>query len=164
MISREKSAGRYRYLQAAWASAGFAWVSAKAAVGLARESVSGLGTYGFSWLWLDRARLLKPRPDWPLGRRPEVDVPETVETNPWTRRVNFSDDLYQGDIPSSVGGNTKDISHENDSRQPSRALFSMEATAEALNDGQLKLVQNSNIINIEQSEGQFENMRMSGIG
>lgn len=80
--------------------------------------------------------------------------------------MNFSDDLYQDDIPSSVGGNTKDISHENDSRQPSRALFSMEATAEALNDGQLKLVQNSNniIINIEQPEGQFENMRMSGIG
>ena len=42
-------------------------------------------------------------------------------------------------------------------------FFSMEVTAEALNDEQLKLLQNSNIINIEQPEGQFENMRMSTV-
>lgn len=62
-----------------------------------------------------------------------------------------------------MGEDTKDISHENDSRQPSCALLSMEATVEGLNDGQLKLFQNSNIINIEQSEGQLENMRMSAV-
>jgi len=49
-----------------------------------------------------------------LSFRPEADVPETVETNPETRGLNFSDDLYQADIPkpkkNPVGEDTKDMS------------------------------------------------------
>ena len=55
------------------------------------------------------------------------------------------------------------MSHEGDSSQPSRALFSRMSQAEALNDELLKLLQNSNI-NSEQPEGQSENMSISAVG
>ena len=62
-----------------------------------------------------------------------------------------------------MGEDTKDMSHEGDSSQPSRAPFSRMSQAEALNDELLKLLQNSNI-NSEQPEGQSENMSMSAVG
>ena len=55
------------------------------------------------------------------------------------------------------------MSHEGDSSQPSRALFSRMSQAEALNDELLKLLQNNNI-NFEQPEGQSENMNLSAVG
>ena len=55
------------------------------------------------------------------------------------------------------------MSHEGDSSQPSRALFSRMSQAEALNDELLKLLQNSNI-NSEQPESQSENMSISAVG
>ena len=61
-----------------------------------------------------------------------------------------------------MGEDTKDMSHEGDSSQPRRALFSRISQAEALNDKLLKLLQNNNI-NSEQPEGQSENMSLSTV-
>ncbi|CUS07034.1 unnamed protein product [Tuber aestivum] len=98
-----------------------------------------------------------------LSFRPEADAPETVGANPETRSLNFGDDLYQLDIPHSVGEDTKDSSHEDDSSQPSRALLSPMSRPEVLGDELLKLLQNGNI-NSEQPEGQSESMSMPTIG
>ena len=67
-----------------------------------------------------------------LSFRPEADVPEAVETNPMAQSLNFGDDLYQVDIPNSVGEDTKDMSREGDSIEPSRELFSRMSQAEAI--------------------------------
>jgi len=66
-------------------------------------------------------------------------MPETAGTNSEARSLNFGDDLYQVDIPNSVGKDTKDMSYEGDSSQPSRALFSRMSQAETLNDEPLSL-------------------------
>jgi len=63
---------------------------------------------------------------------------------------------------NSVGEGTNDISHEDFSRKPSRALFPKKSQAESLKDWQLKHLQNRNI-NFEQPEGQSENTRISGV-
>jgi len=85
-----------------------------------------------------------------------------TETNPATRSPNFGDDLYQVDTPNSVGEDTKDMSHEGDSSQPSRALFSRILQAEAIQYELSKLLQSSSVY-LDQPEDQSKNMSMLAV-